>query len=270
MLSPKFIKKRGEKKGDNGRILVVGGSEDYIGAPFFAAMAALRSGTDIVTVAAPEKVAWKINSLSPDLITKKLKGEFLDWENVDEILRLSEHFDVLLLGNGIGLEPSTRDFVREIAKSISIPIVIDADAIKALKGVQLDNAIITPHEKEWELISGEKLPESVNAKAEQLKKFAKHRLVILLKGKTDIIVSKDHIKYNTTGNNGMTVGGTGDVLAGITAGFLAQTKDSFNSAYWAAYLNGKIGDYLLKTKGYGFTASDMLDLIPEIRKRLRI
>ena len=80
----------------------------------------------------------------------------------------------------------------------------------------------------------------------------------------------ENLKYNKTGNSGMTIGGTGDVLAGLCAGFLAQTKELFNSAYYAAYLNGAVGDYLLKQKGIGFTASDMVELIPMMKKRLKI
>ena len=97
--------------------------------------------------------------------------------------------------------------------------------------------------------------------------YARQRMVILLKGKEDIIVGKDQVKYNNTGNNGMTIGGTGDVLAGLTVGLLAQTRDLLNSAYYAAFLNGKIGDYLLKKKGVGFTASDFIPLIPEIKRK---
>lgn len=266
-----FLKKRGEHKGENGRILVIGGSEDYVGAVAFAGMAALRAGADWVTIAAPEKVAWAINSLYPDLITKKFKGDFFTIDDVKEILDLSAKFDVVLIGNGLGLEPTTQDFVREVVKRIPVPMVIDADAIKSLKGVELDNAVFTPHSKEFEILTGETLPKDIQERAKLVQSYAKKRLVFLLKGITDIIASKDEIRYNRTGNNGMTIGGTGDVLAGITAGFIAQSKgDLLNSAYFAAFLNGKIGDFLLARKGVGFTASDMVELIPEVKKKLMI
>ena len=262
-----FIKKRGEHKGDNGKVLVIGGSKDYIGAPALAGLAALRTGIDWVTIAAPEKTAWSINSFSPDLITKKFEGEFFNWDNVKEVIELAEEFDAVLIGNGLGLEESTKDFVKEVAERTATPLVIDADAIKALQGAEVDNAVFTPHEKEFEILTGDKLPKEIEEKAKILQVYAKQRLVFLLKGPTDIITSNKEIKYNKTGNNAMTIAGTGDVLAGITAGLLAQSKDLFNSAYYAAQLNGHIGDHLLKTKGIGFTASDMINLIPEIKKK---
>ena len=265
-----FLKKRGEHKGENGRILVIGGSEDYIGAPAFVGLAALRTGTDIVVIAAPEKAAWAINSLSPDLITKKFEGDFLNFDNVKDLIELSEDFDVVLIGNGLGLEPSTMDLARELVERIPQPKVIDADALKALHDAEFTNAVLTPHEKEFEILSGEKLPEDLEKKAAIVKRFSRRNIIITLKGQTDIITDGEKVKYNKTGNSGMTIGGTGDVLAGITAGLLAQSKDLFNSAYYAAYLNGKIGDYLLRKKGIGFTASDMIGLIPEIKKKSRI
>jgi len=267
-----FLKKRDifSKKGDNGKVLVIGGCEDYVGAPAMAGMAALRAGADVVVVAAPEKVAWAINSLYPDLITKKFKGDFFNSDNLKEIIELAERFDVVLIGNGLGIEPGTKDFVKEVVERVSSLKVIDADAIKALNGVDINNAIITPHEKEFEILTGETLPDLTEEKSKIVRSFAKDNLTFLLKGNTDIIADNDKVKYNKTGNPGMAIAGTGDVLAGIVAGFLAQSKDLFNSAYYAAYLNGKIGDYLLKKKGIGFTASDMIKLIPLIKKRLKI
>lgn len=265
-----FLKERNplSHKGENGRVLVIGGSENYVGAPALAAMAALRSGIDICVIAAPEKAAWAINSYSPDLITKKINGDFFNWDNVNEIVKLAETFDSVLIGNGLGAEPGTMDFVRETIERISVPVVIDADAIKALAGKKISNAIITPHSKEFEIWTGESLPNELSDKSRVVQMFAKNKSVILLKGPVDIIASEDETKFNKTGNPGMTIGGTGDILAGITAGFLAQTKDFFNSAYYAAYLNGRIGDYLLKKKGIGFTASDMVELIPIFRRKI--
>lgn len=262
-----FLRKRGEHKGENGRVLVIGGSKDYVGAPALVGLAALRSGVDWVTIAAPEKVAWAINSISPDIITKKFSGDFFVMDDAKEIIELADNFDVIIIGNGLGLEPSTQDFVKEVVTRIPKPKVIDADAIKALHNVKIDNAILTPHSKEFEIFSKEKLPDDVGEKARIVQTFAKERTVILLKGKDDIIASKDDIKYNTTGNNGMTISGTGDVLAGLVGGLLAQSGDLVNSAYYAAYINGRIGDYLMRKKDYGFTASDMVELIPVIKRK---
>jgi len=269
-----LLKKRlaDSHKGDNGRVLVIGGSNKYTGAPTLAAIAALRTGVDIVTVAAPEQAAWIINTYSPDLITRKFEGDFFNWDNVKDIIDLSGKFDVILIGPGLGLEPDTLAFTKEIIERVPNPKVIDADALKAIKLAEseIHHAILTPHSKEFEIMTDETLPKEQEEKIKMLRHFAKNDNVILLKGHIDLIIDKHKLKSNKTGNPGMTVGGTGDILAGLCAGFLAQTKDLFNSAYNAAYLNGKIGDYLLRTKGYGFIASDFLPLIPEIIKKTKL
>ncbi len=280
----KLPKRRPEShKGDNGRLLIIGGSVDYIGALILAGMAAFRSGVDIVTIAAPEKVAWAINTFSSDFITKKFKGEFFRVEQADRIIELSRDFDVILVGNGLGARKRTIRFSQKIIKNIKKPKVIDADAIKALT-FEANNSIITPHENELRIFLGnniknkkivknifsKKINTEKKAKNIQsvLKDFLKKNNIILLKGKTDIIISKDKIRFNKTGNAGMSVAGTGDVLAGLTASFLAQTKNLFDSACSAAFINGIIGDYLLKKKGYSFIASDFIEHIPLFIKKL--
>ena len=267
----KLIKprKHDSHKGDHGKVLVIGGSEQYIGAPALAGLAALRTGVDLVVIAAPEKVAWAVNNYSPDLITYKIKGDFFNYDNLDEITKLAHKFDVFLIGNGIGIEPGTRDFVKEIIQNVNTPKVIDADAFKALKGIQIKNAILTPHKKEFSILTEEKLTDDLKTNAEIVKRHSKKDKIILLKSNIDIISDGELLQYNKTGNPGMTVGGTGDVLAGICLGLLAQSKDLFNSAYAAAYLSGKVGDLLLRQKGYGFTASDMLNHIAEIKHKTR-
>ncbi len=264
-----FLGKRSREshKGDNGRVLVIGGSEDYVGAPALAGMAALRSGADYVVVACPSNAAWSINALYPDLITKKLEGEFINWDNISDLIELSENFDVVLIGSGMGVEESTMDVVKELVERIPDFKVIDADGLKALKEAEFVNAVMTPHQREFEMMAEEDISgRNKEYKAGLLQAYTKKDTVILLKGSTDIIASDEKVAYNRTGNPGMTIAGTGDVLAGITAGFLAQSKDMFKSAVNAAYLNGKVGDYLLRHKGYGFTASDMIGLIPAVKK----
>ena len=270
-------------KGDNGRLLIIGGSIDYIGALILAGMAAFRSGVDTVTIAAPEKVAWAINTFSPDFITKKFKGDFFTLKHSDKIIKLSKGFDVILIGNGLGVRNQTIKFSQKIIKNIKKPKVIDADAIKALT-FEVSNSIITPHENELRIflhnnlkdkkvvksIFNKKINPEKRAKNIQsvLKDFLKKSNTVLLKGKRDIIISKDKIKFNKTGNAGMSVAGTGDVLAGLTAGFLAQTNSLFDSACSAAFINGAIGDYLLRKKGYGFIASDFIEHIHVFTKKL--
>jgi len=275
-------------KGDNGAVLVVGGSQDYVGAVALAGLAALRSGCDLVKIVAPEKAAWAINAYSPDLITTKLPSEIFLPEHFNVIKKEMNKFDVLLIGNGIGLNYETKKFCKKTIKRIKKLKVIDADALKAISMDDAENSIITPHSKELEhfLINskiGESIINEINKVINEInkeeniikksklikntvQKFLNKNNIILLKGKVDIIISKDKIFYNKTGNAGMTKGGTGDVLAGLCAGFLAQSKDLLQSAVNAAYFNGIIGDILLKKKrGFTYLASDMAEEIKRIQ-----
>ena len=264
-------------KGDNGLVLAVGGSKDFVGAVALAGLAALRSGVDLVKVIAPEKVAWAVNAYSPDLMTMKLKAEYFKPSHFSDVKNSMERFDVLLIGNGIGLRYETKKFCKKLIKSIKKFEVIDADAIKAISMDDAKNSIITPHSKELEyFLKNSKIKKNIistiNDEKNLIKKskliqkttqkFLYRNNIILLKGRIDAIISKNKIFYNKTGNAGMTKGGTGDVLAGLCAGYLAQSKDLLQSAVNAAYFNGLIGDILLKKKkGFTYLASDMVEEI---------
>ena len=268
-------------KGQNGLVLGAGGSENYVGAITLAGLAALRSGCDLVKIIAPEKVAWAINAYSPDLMTMKLKDSYFKLNDFKVVNESMKKYDVLLIGNGIGLNNETKKFCRKTIKSIKKFKVIDADAIKSISMGYAENSIITPHSKELEyfLINSKinkNIIKKINNEKNIIKKFQSIKKttqkfldknnIILLKGKVDVIISKNKIFYNKTGNAGMTKGGTGDVLAGLCAGFLAQSKDLLQSAINAAYFNGLIGDILLKKKkGFTYLASDMVNEIKKIR-----
>jgi len=251
----KLKRKRNSHKGENGKALFVGGSIDYVGAVYLAGMAALRSGVDNVTIAAPEKVAWAVNCLSPDFITVKIKGSYFTSATAKKIIKMAKDFDVVVIGNGIGMRAETQRFAATIIKNIKNLKVIDADAIKAIRLQDVSNAVITPHKKEFEIL----LKNSNCSEASVQKVIGDN--VIIVKAAVDKIISKNKIAYNKTGHSGMTVSGTGDVLAGLAAGILAQEKDLWKSAVASAHVNGSIGKKLSKKFGYGFTASDMLDLI---------
>ncbi len=274
----KFPKRKEDShKGDNGRILIVGGSEEYTGAVLLAAMAALRSGADIVTIAAPEKVAWALNCLSPDLITVKFKGERFLEKHVKEVAELASSFDVVLLGNGMARDESTMRFVKKLVPMLKQKLVVDADALKALgsPNIPVKNAILTPHSGELQslldnagmgcALLGE--PEKdAHSLRDAFLPLLREGNVLLFKGKADIIVSEKQSALNETGNAGMTVGGTGDVLAGLCAGFASQMDSIFDAACAAAFINGALGDELKKTKGNGYIASDLIELLPNYLK----
>lgn len=254
-------RKANSHKGDNGVVVCVGGSKEYVGGIYFAGLAALRSGVDLVYVAAPEKVAWAINSMNPDLMTVKLKGDYVNAKHSKQIGALLKKADVLLIGPALGLQKETSSFVKRLIESTNIPKIIDADAVKVMGLKKVNNAILTPHQKEFKiLLKNSKLNE---------KNYRKHlgSNVLLLKGPVDKIVSRNKVALNKTGNAGMTVGGTGDILAGLCAGFVAQGIPLFPAACKAAYVNGRIGDKLKKKLGYGFISSDFLKVIAEETKK---
>jgi NAD(P)H-hydrate epimerase len=252
---------RKDHKGENGRVLVVGGSPDYVGAPVYVAFAALRTGVDIVTVCAPERVAWTINTYSPDIITKKFPGEELHPTHCKEIIELANNYDVIVLGNGLGLK---KDFVLKLLRDVKKPFVLDADALKVISLDACTNSVLTPHKKEFEILynnTEKKIPyneKDMEANIKIIQKYIGDN-VILLKGPTDTIFTKHLRHINKTGHNSMTIGGTGDILAGICAGYIAQTGRLFESGVQAAYVNGKLGEYMFKIKGYGYTAYEMVN-----------
>ncbi len=274
-------RKKDSHKGDNGLVLVVGGSKNFVGAITLAGLAALRSGCDLVKIIAPEKVAWAINAYSPDLVTMKLKGDFFKLNHFGIIKKSMEKFNVLLIGNGMGLKNETKRLIKKTIKNIKKFKIIDADAIKLISMNNSENSIITPHSKELEIfllnskinkniINKINNTKNIQEKSTLIKKTTQQFLdknnIILLKGKIDVIISQNKIFYNKTGNAGMTKGGTGDVLAGLCAGFLAQSKDLLQSAVNAAYFNGLIGDILLKKKkGFTYLASDMVEEIKRVK-----
>lgn len=252
-------------KGQNGRVLVIGGSEDYVGAPTLvglSALATLRCGADLVTVASPEKVAWAINCIAPDLITKKIKCKGFTSKNTADVLKLAKNADVVVIGNGITLTSESKKFMKAVVMRCKIPVIVDAGALHAVRIQDCRHAVFLPHAKELEvLLNNSKLTE---------KTFQRYLAtnILVKKGhpRTEILSSTKKA-VNLTGHAGMTHGGTGDVLAGIIAALIAQGNDAFTAAMVATYVNGKAAEQLGKTMGFGYLASDLVDVIPFVLKK---
>ncbi|MEK6939547.1 MAG: NAD(P)H-hydrate dehydratase [Nanoarchaeota archaeon] len=271
-------RKKTSRKGENGHALVIGGSDEFVGAVVLAGLAALRAGCDMATVAAPEKVAWAVHQYTPDLMTYKVKGTSFNIKNAKEMVKYADKFDAVLIGNGVTRKADK--FCQYFVHKSQKLKVIDSDALKSLSFKDFNNSIITPNEKELEvmLVNSNKeflLPKLREANAKEkaeilqgnLRYFLQNNNVLLVKGPTDLIISANKIGYNRTGNQGMTKGGTGDILAGLAVGFLAKSKDLFKSAMAASFINGLTGDLLLrKKKGYTFLASDILEDLAKIQK----
>ncbi len=258
-------------KGDFGRLLVVGGSEVFSGAPALVALSAFRVGVDLTYVAAPQRTAYAISSMAPDLITVKLEGSHLNPRNTAVVKRYLEISNAVVMGPGLGLHAETRDAVMKIVEMIEeerIPLLLDADGLKAFaesKRKISSPLVLTPHAGEFQLLTGKKLPADLRKRVEEVRKTArKLRAVILLKGYVDVISDGERIKLNFTGNPGMTVGGTGDVLSGIVGAFLAQEADPFEAAVAGAFINGAAGDFVQSEKGCHMIPTDVIEWIPRV------
>lgn len=259
-------------KGQNGKVLIVGGSDLYHGAPILSGIGALNSGTDLVFLYVPEGNFGVTRASNPDFIVRKYEGDFLTPASVKEILKFSKECDVLVIGPGLGTRGETKEAAIEILEKIKIPTVIDADAIRAVAehpGVlKKIDAVATPHAREFTRLTKRSLPKHEKNRIKVVSKEAKRlSSVILLKSPTDIIASPESLKLNTTGNPGMTVGGTGDVLSGVVAGLISQGVNTFDSACCAAFVTGSAGDELSRWKGYAYTASDVAGEVSNTIKR---
>jgi hydroxyethylthiazole kinase-like uncharacterized protein yjeF len=258
-------------KGDFGRLLVIGGSETFSGAPALVALAALRTGIDLTHVAAPAKTAYAISSMSPNLITVKLDGEHLNLGNVPVLKTFIEKTDAVVLGPGLGLHTETRESVEAIVEAVESagkPLLLDADGLKAFAEFKKQPKVpfvLTPHAGEYAILTGKKLPEDFKERVSEVQKTAAElAAVILLKGPVDIISNEKRFKLNFTGNPGMTVGGTGDVLSGVVGAFLAQRADPFEAAAAGAFVNGAAGDFVFEEKGCHMVSTDLIDWIPHV------
>jgi len=262
-------RKTSSHKGDFGHLLVIGGSKLYHGSIAFNALAAYKTGVDLVTILAPERAANIVASFSPDLITYPLKGDFIKKSHLKTIFKFSEGKDAVVIGGGAERRKETLYAINEFLKKIEIPCVIDADAIHAVsknKNVLKENFVITPHSYEFFVLSRVDVKKmNIKEKINVVKKVAKSlKCTVLLKGYIDIISDGRRIGINKTGNPYMTKGGTGDTLAGICGSLLAQGIEPFYSACAAAYINGKAGDIAAKDLKHSLTASDLLDYIPKV------
>ena len=257
-------------KGDHGSLLVIGGSETYSGAPALAAMAAYATGVDIVYVAAPESVASVIAGFSPSLITVKLKGSRLNSRNAEKLSALYGKIDAAVIGPGLGLHPETREAVIEIVEEFErqkTPVLIDADALKSYPARReiATGAVFTPHSREFEILTGKPPSGTLKERGETVRKeAARLGATILLKGNIDIVSDGSRTRFNRTGNPGMTVGGTGDVLSGITGAFLAQGNIPLQSAVAAAFINGVAGGMVVSEKGYHMEPGDLIEKVPYV------
>jgi NAD(P)H-hydrate epimerase len=243
---------RGHKvhKGAGGEVLVIGGGP-YQGAPYLAGLGALRAGADIVRIASP------VFEPIPDLIYERLDGERIGEKHIEQLIVLAKRADAVICGNGLGA--GSHEVIRAIAPHCK-KAVIDADALRLPLPVAKNETLYTPHAGEFTRITGIKLSDDTKERALAVK-GAGIKGTVLLKGCIDIITDGKRVRFNRTGDPAMTVGGTGDVLAGI-AGALLCHLPAFDAGCIAAYVNGRAGEIVAAERGEGMLASDLVDRIP--------
>ncbi len=248
-------------KGQNGRLVIVGGGP-YVGAPIMAALASLRAGTDLVTVMTPKASFIPIASYSPSYMVRCLSGDTLRPEDADTVIEACAKADALLIGPGLGTSEETVSAVRRILSATDVPAVVDADGITCIAGAvpKGRGLVFTPHERELSRLVGS------DASDRDIMEFCRDGNVVLRKGAVDAIYRDGTIRYNRTGSPGMTVGGTGDVLAGIVSGLLAKGMSEFDAACLAAYVCGLAGERAFSEESYGMTATDVIDNIGPVLK----
>lgn len=258
-------------KGDFGRVLVIGGSETYSGAPALTALGAYATGVDIVYVAAPEAAASIIAGFSPSLITVKLKGRRLVPKNLEDISPFLERVDAVAVGPGLGLHDETAETSNALLAQIEekgLPVLLDADALKAFaqaKRKLRTAAVFTPHHGEFKILAGRAAEGGLSEKGETVRTEASSLgVTVLLKGHVDVVSDGARVRFNRTGNPGMTVGGTGDVLSGVVAGYMSMGVPPFEASVAGAFVNGAAGDAAYAEKGYHLEPMDLIRKMPAV------
>ena len=259
-------------KGNFGKLLLLCGSRGYTGAAFFAAMGALRSGAGLVFLGVPESIygieAVKLNE--PVIFPLPDAGGRLSADAVPEILTRLPQMDAVLVGPGLGQSGGTLAVVRAVLEKAECPVVVDADGINVLsahrdllRGRKLPT-ILTPHDGEFARLGGVIGEDRMAAAADLAHDLG---CVVLLKGHETCITDGVNGYINPTGNPGMAVGGSGDVLAGVLTALLGAGLPPLEAAACGAWLHGAAGDRCAAELGqYGMLPTDMLSALPRLMK----
>ncbi len=275
---------RDSNKGMYGHVLALGGSLGKSGAVAMAGMAALRAGTGLVTIATAKSALPTVAGFHPELMTEPLaetEGGSISLEDFENgrFDDLAKRKTVLAIGPGISRHPQTSQLVRSILRKYELPMVLDADGLNAFEGRSSElngknrMLVITPHPGEMARLAACSVAEVQRDRLRIVRAFAReHAVIVVLKGDRTLVASPNGTTWvNPTGNPGMATGGTGDILTGIVAGFMAQHPSrTFEAVITAVYLHGLAGDVACESMGeHSLTATDLLPALPEAFRRLQ-
>lgn len=271
-------------KGSNGRLLLIGGSQDFQGAPALAAMAAYRIGAGLVEVAVPSSVQASVaaHTLEPIYLPLAEQEGTISTSAAPILTKALAKAKAASFGSGMGQSSGTLEvtkaFLRTVTEDSPIPAVIDADGLNALSRLgswwgNTSNLVLTPHPGEMSRLTGLSVPEIQADRLSVARQFARAwNVVVVLKGAGTVIASPDgDAVVNPTGGPNLATAGTGDVLCGVIAGLLAQGMSPFDGAVCGAYIHGRAGDVLRTRYGNaGTIASDLLPILPLARQSLLV
>lgn len=269
---------RDAHKGQCGKVFILAGSKGMTGAAYLAAMGALRSGAGLVTVGTAESqreiLAVKLNEAMTEGFAER--SGCIGLKDKEKILAAADSADAFVIGPGLGREIETKELVLYLAENVKTTMIIDADGLNALSAnidilkKRKGKTVLTPHEGEMARLCGCEAGEIHNNRRAAAEKFAKtYKTVLALKGHKTLVCGNCETFVNPTGNPGMATGGSGDVLAGIVAGFSAQGLNPYDAAVLGVYVHGAAGDLAAADKGeHGLIASDIAENISYAVKEL--
>lgn len=259
-------------KGDFGRILLLCGSQGYTGAAALAAMGALRSGAGLVYLGVPEDIyaIEAVKLTEPIVFPLPSTDGKLSTDAIAQIMELLPKMDAVLIGCGLGQSKGTQAVLKTLLREANVPVVVDADGInllsrhKYLLRGRTAPTILTPHDGEFVRIAGALGEDRQRAAAELAREM---NCIVVLKGHETLITDGQVCYRNQTGNAGMAVGGSGDVLAGIVVSLLGQGLPPLEATATAVWLHGAAGDVCAKELGqYGMLPTDLLHALPRLMK----
>jgi ADP-dependent NAD(P)H-hydrate dehydratase / NAD(P)H-hydrate epimerase len=263
-------------KGIYGHVLVVGGSIGKAGSVAMAGISALRAGAGLATVATPKSVLPTVAGFHPELMTEPLRETrdgTISEGAAAQLDAVAKGKSVLAIGPGISRNAETAQFVRTLVAGAEVPVVLDADGLNAFEGATEDLngrgrvLVITPHPGEMARLAGCSTADVQKERLGVARKFAReHELIVVLKGNRTLVVQPDGETWvNTTGNPGMSTGGTGDILTGMVAAMIAQHPRDVTMAVCAAvHLHGLAGDVMREIVGeHSMVATDLLRGLPD-------
>ncbi len=252
-------------KGENGKVAIIGGSHEQHGAPIFSALAAEASGVDLLFLFVPPVHEEVTKNASFNFQVHTFARDEFSAKDVDTILEMLASMDSAVIGPGLPRTPAALKPLQELIAAAPCPLVLDASALQkeTLKNVMGKVVVLTPHLGELERMGI--APDALVKTAHDL------NITILLKGPTDRIASSDgNVQESTGGNAGLTVGGTGDALAGLVAGLMAQGEAPAHAALLASTVLKRAGALLFEEQGFSYTTQDIIEQMPFVLRDVMV